>query len=185
MFNSAPNAFTSPLQLATHAHTHTHARTYTHVHARTHARVHTHTGVLSSMKSLSQTRRSLLSGWRAFALLRKSRSRSSLSSSKRRSWRQISRGRTAWTCSEVVQTGGGTLMREGFLRNTFRVPYRLYITAQKYRYLPCGVTARTKNIYLFWGCGIEKRGLLAYFGACQAKIPVRGWCKLNISRVRG
>jgi hypothetical protein len=27
------------------------------------------------MKSLSQTRRSLLSGWRAFALLRKSRSR--------------------------------------------------------------------------------------------------------------
>jgi len=43
------------------------------------------------------------------------------------------------------------------------------------------VTARTKNIYLFWGCGIEKRGFLAYFGACQAKIPVRGWCKLNIS----
>ena len=146
---------------------------------------HPASGVLSSMKSLSQTRRSLLSGWRAFALLKKSRSRSSLSSSKRRSWRQISRGRTAWTCSEVVQTGGGTLMREGFLRNTFRVPYRLYITAQKYRYLPCGVTARTKNIYLFWGCGIEKRGLLAYFGACQAKIPVRGWCKLNISRVRG
>jgi len=36
------------------------------------------------------------------------------------------------------------------------------------------VTARTKNIYLFWGCGIEKRGFLAYFGACQAKIPVRG-----------
>ena len=34
---------------------------------------------------VSQTRRSLLSGWRAFALLRKSRSRSSLSSSKR--WR--------------------------------------------------------------------------------------------------
>jgi hypothetical protein len=65
------------------------------------------------------------------------------------------------------------------------VPYRLYITAQKARFLPCGVTARTKNIYLFWGCGIEKRGFLAYFGACQAKIPVRGWCKLNISRVRG
>jgi hypothetical protein len=65
------------------------------------------------------------------------------------------------------------------------VPYRLYITAQKYRFLPCGVTARTKNIYLFWGCGIEKRRFLAYFGACQAKIPVRGWCKLNISRVRG
>jgi len=49
-------------------------------------------------------------------------------------------------------------------------------------FLPCGVTARTKNIYLFWGCGIEKRGFLAYFGACQAKIPVRGWCKLNIFR---
>jgi len=49
------------------------------------------------------------------------------------------------------------------------IPYRLYITAQKYRFLPCGVTARTKNIYLFWGCGIEKRGFLAYFGACQAK----------------
>ena len=79
---------------------------------------HPASGVLSSMKSLSQTRRSLLSGWRAFALLRKSRSRSSLSSSKRR--RQSSRGRTAWTCSEVVQTGGRTL-REGFLRNTFRV----------------------------------------------------------------
>ena len=30
MFNSAPNAFTSPLQLATHAHTHTHARTHAH-----------------------------------------------------------------------------------------------------------------------------------------------------------
>jgi len=45
--------------------------------------------------------------------------------------------------------------------------------------------SRTKNIYLFWGCGIEKRGFLAYFGACQAKVPVRGWCKLNISRVRG
>ena len=65
------------------------------------------------------------------------------------------------------------------------IPYRLYITAQKYRFLPCGVTARTKNIYLFWGCGIENGGFLAYFGACQAKIPVRGWCKLNISRVRG
>jgi len=65
------------------------------------------------------------------------------------------------------------------------IPYRLYITAQKYRFLPCGVTARTKNIYLFWGCGIEKRGFLAYFEACQAKTPVRGWCKLNISRVRG
>jgi hypothetical protein len=26
---------------------------------------------------------------------------------------------------------------------------------------------------------------LAYFEACQAKTPVRGWCKLNISRVRG
>jgi len=36
-----------------------------------------------------------------------------------------------------------------------RIPYRLYITAQKYRFLPCRVTARTKNIYLFWGCGIE------------------------------
>ena len=48
---------------------------------------HPASGVLSSMKSLSQTRRSLLSGWRAFALLRKSRSRSSLSSSKRWSWR--------------------------------------------------------------------------------------------------
>jgi hypothetical protein len=59
------------------------------------------------------------------------------------------------------------------------VPYRLYITVQKYRFLPCGVTARTKNIYLFWGCGIKKRGFLAYFEACQAKIPVRGWCKLN------
>jgi hypothetical protein len=67
----------------------------------------------------------------------------------------------------------------------FFIPYRLYITAQKYRFLPCGVTARTKNIYLVWGCGIEKRGFLAYFGACQAKIPMRGWCKLNISRVRG
>jgi hypothetical protein len=66
-----------------------------------------------------------------------------------------------------------------------KVPYRLYITAQKYRFLPCGVTARTKNIYLFWGCGIEKRGFLAYFGAYQAKVPVRGWCKFNISRVRG
>ena len=33
---------------------------------------------------------------------------------------ESSRGRTAWTCSEVVQTGGRTL-REGFLRNTFRV----------------------------------------------------------------
>jgi len=109
-------------QFVKDTHTHnTHTHTHTHTHARTHARTHTHTGVLSSMKSLSQTRRSLLSGWRAFALLRKSRSRSSLSSSKRRSWRQISRGRTAWTCSEVVQTGGGTLMREGFLRNTFRV----------------------------------------------------------------
>ena len=32
------------------------------------------------------------------------------------------------------------------------------------------------------GCGIEKREFLAYFGACQAKIPVRGWCKLNIFR---
>ena len=63
------------------------------------------------------------------------------------------------------------------------IPYRLNITAQKYCFLPCGVTARTKNIYLFWGCGIEKRGFLAYFGACQAKIPVRGWCKINISRV--
>jgi len=31
--------------------------------------------------------------------------------------------------------------------------YRLYITAQKYRFLPCGMTARTKKIYLFWGCG--------------------------------
>jgi len=47
------------------------------------------------------------------------------------------------------------------------------------------VTGRTKNIYLFWGCGIEKRGFLAYFGACQAKIPVQGWFNLNISRVRG
>ena len=47
------------------------------------------------------------------------------------------------------------------------------------------MTARTENIYLFWGCGIEKRGFLAYFGACQAKISVRGWCKLNISRVQG
>ena len=65
------------------------------------------------------------------------------------------------------------------------IPYRLYITAQKYRFLSCGVTARTKHIYLFWGCGIEKRGFLAYFGACQAKTPVRGWCKINISRVRG
>ena len=73
----------------------------------------------------------------------------------------------------------------GYLLDYQWVPYRLYITAQKYRFLPCGVTARTKNIYLFWGCGIEKRGFLAYFGACQAKIPVRGWCKLNISRVRG
>jgi hypothetical protein len=49
------------------------------------------------------------------------------------------------------------------------LPYRLYITAQKYSFLPCGVTARTKNIYLFWGCGIEKRGFLAYFGACRQK----------------
>ena len=95
-------------QFVKDTHTHnTHTHTHTHTHARTHARTHTHTGVLSSMKSLSQTRRSLLSGWRAFALLRKSRSRSSLSSSKRRSWRQISRGRTAWTCSEVVRQGGG------------------------------------------------------------------------------
>ena len=67
----------------------------------------------------------------------------------------------------------------------YDIPYRLYITAQKYRFFPCGVTARTKNIYLLWGCGIENRGFLAYFGACQAKIPVRGWCKLNISKVRG
>ena len=29
----------------------------------------------------------------------------------------------------------------------YGVPYRLYITAQKYRFLPCRVTARTKNIY--------------------------------------
>jgi hypothetical protein len=42
-----------------------------------------------------------------------------------------------------------------------------------------------EKYYLFWGCGVEKRGFWAYFGACQAKIPVRGWCKLNISRVRG
>jgi len=96
----------------THARTRAHTHTHTHTHARTHART-----VLSSMKSRSQTRRSLPSSWRASALLRKSRSRSSLSSSKRWSW--SSRGRTAWTCSEVVQTGGRTL-REGFLRNTFR-----------------------------------------------------------------
>jgi hypothetical protein len=50
------------------------------------------------------------------------------------------------------------------------IPYRLYITAQKFRFLPYGVTARTENIYLFWGCGTEKREFLAYFGACQAKI---------------
>ena len=45
----------------------------------------------------------------------------------------------------------------------------------------------TYNTFFFHppGCGIEKRGFLAYFGACQAKTPVRGWCKLNISRVRG
>ena len=67
----------------THVHARTHARvhTHTHTHARTHART-----VLSSMKSRSQTR-ALLSSWRVFALLRKSRSRSSLSSSKRWSWR--------------------------------------------------------------------------------------------------
>ena len=39
--------------------------------------------------------------------------------------------------------------------------------------------------YLFFLGVREKWGFLAYFGACQAKIPVRGWCKLNISRVRG
>jgi len=69
--------------------------------------------------------------------------------------------------------------------NSACIPYRLYIAAQKHRFLPCGVTARTKYICLFWGCGIEKRGFLAYFGACQAKIPVRSWCKSNTSRVRG
>jgi len=53
----------------------------------------------------------------------------------------------------------------------FQVPYRLYINAQKYRFLPCGVTARTKNIYLRWGCGIENREFLAYFGACQSGQP--------------
>jgi len=66
----------------------------------------------------------------------------------------------------------------------FRVYRTDFIPPRKKSFLPCGVTARTKNIYLFWGCGIEKREFLAYFGACQAKIPVRGWCKLNISRVR-
>jgi hypothetical protein len=65
----------------THARTHARVHTHTHTHARTHART-----VLSSMKSRSQTR-ALLSSWRVFALLRKSRSRSSLSSSKRWSWR--------------------------------------------------------------------------------------------------
>ena len=79
-----------------------------------------------------------------------------------------------------ILQGRDPIMQE--VVNAKWLPYRLYITAQKYRFLPCGVTARTKNIYLFWGCGIEKRGFLAYFGA---KIPVRGWCKLNISRVRG
>jgi len=45
----------------------------------------------------------------------------------------------------------------------------------------------TSTTFFFYppGCGIEKREFLAYFGACQAKIPVRGWCKLNISRARG
>jgi len=57
---------------------------------------------------------------------------------------------------------GGLQKFTGPLLEIFNVPYRLYITAQKYRFLPCGVTARTKNIYLFWGCGIEKRGFLAY-----------------------
>jgi hypothetical protein len=87
-----------------------------------------------------------------------------------------------------VHKSAGTLADALFtspMHKVYHVPYRLYITAQKYRFLPCGVTARPKNIYLFWGCGIEKRGFLAFFGACQAKIPVRGWCKLNISRVRG
>jgi hypothetical protein len=74
--------------------------------------------------------------------------------------------------------------------NVARIPCCLYTVQTLYyrakiSFLPCGVTARTKYIFLFWGCGIEKREFLAYFGAFQAKIPVRGWCKLNISRVRG
>ena len=90
-----------------------HARTHacTHTHTCTHARTHART-VSSLMESRSQTRRSLLSSWRALALLRKSRSRSS---SKRWRWRQSSRGRTAWTCSEVVQgedTEGGRVFGE-------------------------------------------------------------------------
>ena len=100
------------MHACTHARTRAHTHTHTHTHARTHART-----VSSSMESRSQTRRSLLSSWRALTLLRKSRSRSS---SKRWSWRQSSRGRTAWTCSEVVQSGGRTLREGGFLRNTFR-----------------------------------------------------------------
>ena len=52
-------------------------------------------------------------------------------------------------------------------------------------FCPAGWLRARKISILFWGCGIEKRGFLAYFGACQAKVPVRGWCKINISRVRG
>jgi hypothetical protein len=57
----------------------------------------------------------------------------------------------------------------GSILHPLSLPYRLYINTQKKKLLPCGVTARTKNIYLFWGCGIEKRGFLAYFGACLAQ----------------
>jgi hypothetical protein len=90
-----------------------------------------------------------------------------------------------WVASNAVKQTLALYTRTCDVRIIVDIPYRLYITAQKYRFLPGGVTVRTKNIYLFWGCGIEKRGFWAYFGACQAKIPVRGWCNLNSSRVRG
>ena len=52
-------------------------------------------------------------------------------------------------------------------------------------FCPAGwLRARKISIYL-WGAGLKYGDFLAYFGACQTKIPVRGWCKLNIPRVRG
>jgi len=95
--------------------------------------------------------------------------------------------RLAWP---LFRVGPGGCRRHKFWRARVKWLKTIYRTdfispRKNIIFCPAGWLRARKNIYLFWGCGIEKRGFLAYFGACQAKIPVRGWCKLNIFRVQG
>jgi len=119
-----------------YAHTRTHTHTHTHTYIQSHKLTNTYTQFYKHTTSVQvpHIRRSTSS------MMMPGKAMPELQRNRRSSVVEKVPWRTNWALC---------LPRTVMLWLPITaVPYRLYITAQKYRFLPCGVTARTKK-YLF------------------------------------